>query len=351
MTTPTSPTSELGRPLRVGVLGASGASGTELVRLLASHPRASLDFATSRKHAGASLRQVDPAAEDITLCHPDDADPSQVEVVFTCLPHGSSAPVVQRCARAGARVIDLSGDFRLRSPDVHQRTYGSERDEGLAAEAVYGLCEFAREQLSTALLVANPGCYPTCATLALQPAAAAGVLDGPIIINAVSGVSGAGRTPTAKTHFCSAYDDVQPYKVGTSHRHVPEIEQNIQASLPAGSRAHPVLFNPHLVPLERGMLATVTVPIVGLTPAELHGLYFDAYRECDFVEVLPPGEQARIRAVARTNRAVVAIAPGHPQSRHVVITCAIDNLLKGAAGQAVQNLNAMFGFPERMGLA
>jgi len=335
----------------VGILGASGASGTELVRLLSTHPGCNLGFATSRQHAGSSLRRVDPAALDVRLCHPDDADPNDVDVVFACLPHGSSAPAVEHFARAGTRVIDLSGDFRLRDASIHRHVYGSKRDEGLATTAVYGLSEFARRELGDARLVANPGCYPTCTALALQPAASRGLLDGPVVINAVSGVSGAGRAPSAKTHFCAAVDDVRPYNVGSSHRHVPEIEQNLRAWLPAGAPALPVIFNPHLVPLERGMLVTVTVPLVGVTPAELHDIYRDAYRDCAFVEVLPPGEQARIRAVARTNRGVVAISPGHPQTRHVVITCAIDNLLKGAAGQAVQNLNTMFGFPERTGLA
>ncbi len=352
MTTMPASVKELGGvpPLRVGVLGASGASGTELVRLLSSHPGCTLAFATSRQHAGSSLRRVDPAAVDVSLCHPDDADALSVDAVLACLPHGSSAPVVARWAEAGARVIDLSGDFRLRDPAEHGLVYGSSRDERLLSEVVYGLSEFAGPELERARIVANPGCYPTCSALAIAPAAAAGVLEGPIIINAVSGISGAGRSPTAKTHFCAAVDDVRPYNVGSSHRHVAEIEQGLRTWLPAGASELPVIFNPHLVPLERGMLATVTVKLTGITPAELRELYLARYSESTFVDVLPLGEQARIRAVSRTNRAVVAIAPGHPKTRHVIITCAIDNLLKGAAGQAVQNLNAMFGFPEAAGL-
>ncbi|MCR9164451.1 MAG: N-acetyl-gamma-glutamyl-phosphate reductase [Nannocystaceae bacterium] len=335
----------------VGVLGASGSSGAELIRLLSKHPRFSVSFATSRQYAGHSLRRVDPAAVDIELCHPDDADTSCVEAVFTCLPHGSSAPAVKRSRSGGARVIDLSGDFRLRDPETHRTVYGSPRDEQLAAEAVYGLSEFAEARVREAGLVANPGCYPTCTALAVVPAVKRGLLRGPLIINALSGVSGAGRTPSAKTHFCAAVDDVRPYNVGSSHRHVPEIEQSLRAWSPAGAPELPVIFNPHLVPLERGMLVTITASLPSLTPAELHEVYTDAYRGHDFVDVLPMGEHARIRAVARTNRAVIAIAPGHPRTRHAVITCAIDNLLKGAAGQALQNANTMFGFPIQEGLA
>ncbi len=344
-----SPTYDRDRPLRVGVLGASGAAGTELVRILHRHPACALSFATSRAHAGHSLRSIDPASVDFTLRHPSEVDPSEVDVVFSSLPHGASAPTVEQFVNAGTRVIDLSGDFRLKDPSTHDRIYGSPRSELLAKEVVYGLSEFAHNEVSDARVVANPGCYPTCAALALQPAAVRGLLEGPVVINAVSGVSGAGRTPSAKTHFCAAFDDVRPYSLGATHRHVAEIEQ--QLALGTGKKdSLRVIFNPHLVPIERGMLVTITVALASVTPAELHEIYVRQYRDKTFVDVLPLGECARIRAVSRTNRAVVAISPGHPETRHVVITCAIDNLLKGAAGQAVQNLNAMFGMPDDSGL-
>ncbi len=343
-----SPAYDHDRPLRVGVLGASGAAGTELVRILLRHPKCGLTFATSRSHAGDSLKSIDPASSDVTLRHPLDVDPSEVDVVFSSLPHGASAPTVERFVNAGPRVIDLSGDFRLADASIHKRIYGSPRSEELAKEVVYGLSEFSHDEVSAARVVANPGCYPTCSALALQPAAVRGLLEGPVVINAVSGVSGAGRTPSAKTHFCAAFDDVRPYSLGASHRHVAEIEQ--QLTRWTGKPDLPVIFNPHLVPIERGMLVTITVRLASITPAELHEIYVRQYRHNTFVDVLPLGESARIRAVSRTNRAVVAIAPGHPKTGHVVLTCAIDNLLKGAAGQAVQNLNAMYGLAEDSGL-
>ena len=330
---------------RVGVLGASGFTGREVCRLLVAHPHVEILFATSRSQAGARLDQLDPMAPALTLCDPADADLASADVVFVCLPHGSSAASSARCVAAGARVIDLSGDFRLRSEATHSKTYGSPRDAALAADAVYGLTELARGSLPDARLVANPGCYPTCTALALLPLAEAGALgEAPLVVNAVSGVSGAGATPNATTHFCSAHDDVRPYKVGRVHRHIAEMEQTL-AGLHAA--APKVIFNPHLVPLERGLLVTIVVPCDDVDAA--YARYEARYADEPFVRLLPLGETARLRAVAGTNDAVVGVAPAADVSA-LVVTCAIDNLLKGAAGQAVQNLNVMRGWPETLGL-
>jgi len=335
------------RTLRVGVLGASGFTGREVCRLVVHHPRLELAFATSRGSAGKRLDQLDPAAPPAVLCDPREADLGAVDAVFVCLPHGSSAETSARVLRECPRVIDLSGDFRLRAPSLHAEVYGSPRDEQLAASAVYGLPELVRSELPGARLVANPGCYPTCTTLALTPLAEAGLLGrGPLVVNAVSGVSGAGATPTDTTHFCSVSDDVRPYKVGRVHRHIAEIEQNLNRLTPG---APPLIFTPHLVPLERGLLVTAVVHGVELGADALRALYAERYAEEHFVRLLPAGESARIRAVAGTNDAVVGLHPAADLDA-VVVTCAIDNLLKGAAGQAVQNLNAMVGWPEALGL-
>lgn len=331
--------------LTIGIIGASGTTGVELARLVHEHPRLTLAFATSRGAAGQSLRSVDPAAVPVTLVHPDDARIDEVDAIFACLPHGESAAVVERCVRAGTRIIDLSGDFRLADPKLHRSVYGSERTEEIASRAVYGLTECNREAIASARLVANPGCYPTCVGLALYPLARAGRLPQTVVVDAKSGISGAGRKPTPVTHYTSVVDDVRPYKLGRSHRHTPEIEQSL-SGWGAGTR---VVFCPHLVPLERGMLATIVVENAGADAESIRELYRAAYDDEPFVELLPPGEPARIRGVARTNLAVIGLEPIEDPS-YLVITCAIDNLLKGAAGQAVQNLNRMFGIPETVGL-
>ena len=336
--------------VRAGVYGASGTTGAELVSLLAKHPKCALTFATSRTHAGRSLREIEASADDVTLSHPDHVVLDEVDVVFTCLPHGSSAGVVQRTWSAGVRVIDLSGDLRLSDPSVHGRIYGTERDPRLIDVSEYGLTELAREEVSNARVVANPGCYPTCSILALAPLASRGLLEGPVVINALSGVSGAGRSASPATHFCAVAGDVRPYRLGREHRHTPEVEQTLTRLLPTGAELPDLVFCPHVIPIERGMLVTATVSAPPLTMPELHEIYEESYGSEPFVEVLPAGAPARIRAVARSNRAVIGLHPAHGRERRLVITCAIDNLLKGAAGQAVQNMNLMFGLPEAAGL-
>lgn len=330
--------------VRIGVFGGSGTTGTELVGLIRRHPRAELVFATSRGHAGGSLRDVDPAAPDVPLVDPREVSPDGVDLVFLCLPHGRAAEHASRWFQAGCRVVDLSGDLRLRDPEVHARVYGSPREQALVEHVVYGLTEHARPQLDHARLVSNPGCYPTCVTLPLLPLTSR--IDGPVVVNAMSGVSGAGRKAVALTHFCAVADDVRPYKLGRAHRHVAEMEQILADGAPEGPSPR-VLFNPHVVPLERGMLATITARTPGMGATEARTRLEQAYQGEPFVEVLPEGQAARIRHVVRTNRAVIGVHDGGAD--HVVLTCAIDNLLKGAAGQAVQNMNRMLGWPETLG--
>jgi N-acetyl-gamma-glutamyl-phosphate reductase len=336
--------------VRVGVFGASGTTGTELVSLVVGHPRCALGFATSREYAEQSLRKVDPAAPDVRLTDPGKVRFEDVDVAFSCLPHGASAEVVELCYRRGLRVIDLSGDLRLRDHAEHDRVYGSARSRDVAETSVYGLTEFRRDQVVDAPIIANPGCYPTCSVLALAPLAQQGLLSGPVVINALSGVSGAGRGAKPDTHFCAVYNDAKPYKLGREHRHAAEIDQTIGALLPAAKDVPDLLFCPHVIPIERGMLATVSVTGCDLAPEQAHELYMQAYRDEAFVEVLPQGEAARIRAAIHTNRAVIGVHGASGRDRHLVITCAIDNLVKGAAGQALQNMNLMFGLPETLGL-
>lgn len=336
------------RPAATGVLGATGSTGVELARLLSAHPGLELEFGTSRELAGRSLTEVDPAAPELRLAAPGDVDPSAVDVVFLCLPHGASAPVAEEMLDRGARsVVDLSGDLRLEDAMSHAEVYGSRRSQALAEDAVYGLPELSREAVRSARVVANPGCYATAVALALLPLAESGRLPEGAYVDAKSGVSGAGRAATPTTHFCSAHDDIRPYKVGRSHRHVPEMEQTLR--LAGAAESCSLVFVPHLVPLERGILVTCAVRGPGLGSEELRRLYTERYGREPFVRLLPDGDHARIRAVAHSNRAVVSLHPV-PEDDLLIVACAIDNLGKGAAGQAIQNANLMLGRPEAEGL-
>ena len=277
-----------------------------MARLLARHPFFDVDFATSREFAGQSLRAVDPAAPDIQLISPEAVDLDGIDVVFTCLPHGYSANCVEMCHDAGPVVVDLSGDLRLRDAALHEKTYGSPRNQDLITKCVYGLTETAREQLADVKVVSNPGCYPTCVGLALFPLANAGRLFGTIVANAMSGVTGAGRKATATTHFCSAYGDVRPYNVGRKHRHVAEMEQSLSDWLGVQSASVNLIFNPHLVPIERGMLATIVLSAPGMSLTDLYELYAEQYRDEVFIDLLEPGELARIRGAVNSNKTVIA---------------------------------------------
>ena len=335
------------RAIPVGILGASGTSGAELTRLVEDHPDLELRFATSRSAAGRSLCDLDPACPDVPLVHPDDADLGSVELVFTCLPHGASAPIVKDVLAAGPRVVDLSGDYRLRDAGLHTSVYGSPRDPAVAERAVYGLTELTRREGDRARLVANPGCYPTCAALGLAPLVARDMVDGPVIIDAKSGVSGAGRSPKTGTLFVSVVDDVRPYKLGAAHRHRVEIAQTLQRVAPDGKPAPTVIFNPHVVPIERGMLATMVVRTPGHSAADVLDALRETYAGEPLIEVRD--QPARIRAVARTPRAQLGVSDV-AGTDHVVVTSTIDNLGKGAAAQAIQNANRMLGLPETLGL-
>jgi N-acetyl-gamma-glutamyl-phosphate reductase len=333
--------------VNTGIFGATGYTGQELAAILNRHPQAAIRFATSQSNAGQSLRTVFPAGPDLLLSAPDEVDPGSVDVVFLCLPHAASAVTAVTALEAGAKVIDLSADFRLTDVAMYETWYKVKHPApGLLDEAVYGLTEDARDKLPGARLVANPGCYTTTTLLALRPLMRAqAAIAGDIIVDAKSGVTGAGRKAKTNMLFAEVADNFSPYSIGRSHRHLPEMEQVIGWW---HERPPRLIFSPHLLPAPRGILATIYV--TGVEPwveSEVRDLYSEAYHEEPFVDVLPAGELASLAHVVHTNKCVMSLTCS---GRTLIIASATDNLVKGAAGQAVQNMNVMLGLPETMGL-
>jgi N-acetyl-gamma-glutamyl-phosphate reductase len=319
------------------VLGATGYSGREAVRLLGRHRGVTIVLATSESEAGAKLSGVVRGASDLALSRLADADLSCCDVVLLCLPHGESARWAEKALWAGARVIDLSADLRV----------VSERTPEWAAGAVYGLPELHRERIREAQVVANPGCYPTAAILALAPLLRRGLIGGTVIVNAASGVTGAGRSPKREMLFAEVAEDFRAYAAGNVHRHLAEMRDQA-AGLSRGA-APALVFAPHLLPVKRGILETIHVPLSG-TLADPVAPWMEDYADEPFVEVLESGVPSLADAVG-SNRVVIGVAPVQGVEQPMLqVVAAIDNLVKGAAGQAVQNLNLMFGFPETEGL-
>jgi N-acetyl-gamma-glutamyl-phosphate reductase len=327
----------------VVVIGAGGYGGALAARLLWRHPFFELRHVTARTDAGRRLDDLYPRHRvPLTLEELDLDRHGDVDAAVVAYPHGASAPVVAALAERDVRIVDLSADFRLRDLDVYERWYGEHGAPALLDGAVYGLTELYREDVTSADLVANPGCYPTATLLALAPLARAGAIAD-VVVDAKSGVSGAGRAATEATHFVSADENVNAYGVA-GHRHSPEIDQEL-AALGAPVAA---TFTPHLLPLDQGELVSCYVTAkreVGA--AELHDMYAQAYGDEPFVELTerPPG----VRDVRDTNMCRISV---HADERtgKLIVFAAIDNLWKGAASQAVQNLNLMFGRPEVEGL-
>ncbi|HEX5145481.1 MAG TPA: N-acetyl-gamma-glutamyl-phosphate reductase [Conexibacter sp.] len=332
---------------RVAVLGASGYAGALAAALLWRHPRFELVTLTSRSDAGTRLDALYPrhrvplAMEELNL----DRHAEGLDAAVVAYPHHAAAPVVAGLRERGVRVVDLSADFRLRDRDTYERWYGPHEAPGLLGTSVYGIPELGyREAIETADVVSNPGCFPTAALLGLQPLARAGLLAD-VVIDAKTGVSGAGRAATDATHYVSVSENVAAYKVA-GHRHAPEIDQELAAM---GARLGPVVFVPHLVPVDQGELITAYVTLAGeATQDELRALYADAYAGEAFVELadVPAG----MRDVTATNICRVSVH-GDRHDGRVVVFAAIDNLWKGTSSQAVQNLNLMFGFPEGEGVS
>lgn len=330
----------------MAVLGATGYTGVELLRLLARHPGVALTHLSSEQYRGQRADEVYPflaGIVDTTLGAPDPAEAvAAAEIVFAALPHGASAAIVVECLRRGARVLDLSADFRFRDADVFARWYGAHPAPELLAEAVYGLPELYRDRLPSARLVAVPGCYPTGALLGLTPLARAGLLREPVLIDAKSGTTGAGRSAKTEQLFAEVNENFRPYGID-GHRHWPEIEQELRATGAAAG----VVFVPHLLPVSRGILSTMYVRLAD--GSGLGDLYRRAYAGEPFVVLRGEGPPPELREVRGTNRCVVGWR-WMPERGVALVVTAIDNLGKGASGQAVQCMNAMLGLPETTAL-
>ncbi|MFL5537877.1 MAG: N-acetyl-gamma-glutamyl-phosphate reductase [Longimicrobiaceae bacterium] len=323
--------------VRVGILGASGYAGREAIRLLARHGKAEIALASSESEAGAKLSTLVRGAPELALTPIADAGLSSCDAVFCCLPHGESARWVLAAREAGAKVVDFSNDLRVIGADTPEWAW----------DAVYGLPELHRERIARAELVANPGCYPTAALLALAPLVRRGLIAGPVIVDAASGVSGAGRSPKRDLLYAELAEDFRAYAAGNVHRHLAEMRD--QAARLGGGTGPELVFTPHLLPVKRGILETIYVPLARELDQPLRP-WLDDYAGEAFVEVLDDRLPA-LADVVMTNRVSIGVQPVAGVERPMLIlVAAIDNLVKGAAGQAVQNLNLMFGWGETEGL-
>jgi N-acetyl-gamma-glutamyl-phosphate reductase len=327
----------------VAVVGASGYTGGELVRLLLGHPHVEIAGLFARASAGQPVATVLPQLAGVVggafEAASADAVAARARVAFSALPHGEGGALTAALLERGVRVLDLSADFRLHDPAAHAAWYGHDAAPALRARAVYGLPELHRERLRDAELVAVPGCYPTATVLAVHPLVRAGKVGAPFIVDAKSGVSGAGRSPSASTHFSEIAEGIRAYKVAGSHRHTAEIEQEL------GVR---VTFTPHLVPMVRGILSCVYA--TARDASGLRDTLLAAYAHEPFVTVLPEGALPDTAHVRGSNRAHVNLFHDG-RAGLVVAMAAIDNLVKGAAGQAVQCMNLALGLPETAGLS
>ena len=332
-------------PTRVAIVGVTGYAGGELARLVLRHPEARLVAAVARSHQGEPLRKVQPhlhAASDALVVGSDVGD---AEVVFTALPAGEAAKQARAWLDDGRTVIDIGSDFRLRDPKLYERWYGyTHPAPELLKEAVYGLTELTRDRVRTARLIANPGCYPTAALLALLPALKAGLVTEDVIVDAKSGVSGAGHAVEDAYLFGTIDESVRPYGV-PKHRHTPEIAQEAAVLL---GRPLKLTFSPHLVPMNRGLVASCYASLrQGKTGRDVADAYAKAYAEEPFVRVID--SYPATKATLGSNWCLVHALVDEDNSR-LVAFAALDNLVKGAAGSALQNFNARFGYPETTGL-
>ncbi|MBC2713252.1 MAG: N-acetyl-gamma-glutamyl-phosphate reductase [Desulfosarcina sp.] len=338
--------------IRAAVVGATGYAGAELVRILSGHPDVSLSVITSRQYAGVAYDTIYPALSGFVQMDCIENEPVAIckdaDVVFLALPHKVSMDMVPALLDAGKRVVDLSADFRFKNREAYEAHYQPHTCVHLMETAVYGLCEIYGEQVVSADLIGNPGCYPTSVLLPLLPLVKEKLVDpATVIADCKSGVSGAGRGANQTTHFCHAHESFKAYKVG-GHRHTPEMEENL--SLCAGTPVK-ITFVPHLVPMTRGMESTVYVtPASGTDTTQVRQCLESFYRNKPFVRLLPDGRFPDTLHVKGTNFCDIGwqVDPG---SGRLILLSAIDNLVKGAAGQAVQNMNLMFGFDETVGLS
>jgi N-acetyl-gamma-glutamyl-phosphate reductase len=338
--------------LKVAIVGASGYTGVELLRILHGHPEVAVTCVTSEQNAGRPVSEVFPTLRgrmDLVLENLEPAGISEkVDVVFTALPHKAAMEVVPTFLKMGKEVIDLSADYRLRDAEVYGRWYEPHLNPELLKQAVYGIPELRRRKVAEASLVANPGCYPTSVILGLAPLLKGKMIDpASIIVDAKSGVSGAGRGPKVDQLYCEVNEGFKAYGVGGVHRHIPEIEQEL--SLLAGTDIA-ISFTPHLVPMDRGILSTIyAMPGSKVSASDLTAMYQGFYDGEPFVRVLPEGRFPSTAHVRGSNFCDIGVTVDERTGR-VIVVSAIDNLVKGASGQAVQNMNLMCGLPETLGL-
>jgi N-acetyl-gamma-glutamyl-phosphate reductase len=348
--------------IKVGIFGATGYTGVELMKIFQHHTKTRIVFAHSDSNAGLRLSDVLPCPFDVPLIKAEDAPLADVDVVFSCLPHAASAELCKRVIDAGKRVVDLSADFRLRDAALYEKTYKHHHAyPELLDTAVYGLPELYRQDIAAAQLIANPGCYPTTVVLGAMPLLELDALADPIIIaDSKSGVSGAGRKPAQNTHFVEVNESLNPYGIGNVHRHVPEMNQTLNSIVGRGSTPgstdgltadYKVIFSPQLLPISRGML---TMLYLTLTEAaarkDWQAIFSQRYEGEPFVRVLPNNQIATIAHTTHTNYAVLSVHTIADAPNRLLIVSCLDNLIKGASGQAVQNMNLMFGVDEAEGL-
>jgi len=333
--------------MKVGILGSTGYTGQELIRILRNHPEAKIVYLGSSSSAGKDIADIYPHLAGGNMILEDENVPD-VDVLFMALPHGLASAKAEELLNRGIKVIDLGADFRLQDPAVYREWYKTEpADQKLLQKAVYGLPELYRKDISGRNLVANPGCYPTASLLALVPLLQADLLlTDSIIIDAKSGVSGAGRGVNLAYHYSEVNENIKAYGVG-QHRHTPEIEQQLSK---AASRQIVVGFTPHLVPMTRGILATIYAQVKpGIAEQDLKEIWREAYEAEPFIHVLPEGVWPQTKYAYGSNHVFLQLKLDKRTGR-VILVSALDNLVKGASGQAVQNMNILFELPETTGL-
>lgn len=339
--------------INVSVIGATGYAGVELVRLLVSHKEVNIKHLVSKSFAGKDISEVYNNFRGFDLPLLSELDTEEIlkdsDLVFTALPHGASQEVIPALVNGGVKVIDLSGDYRYDNPEIYEKWYDEpHHSPEILEKAVYGLCELHRDKIKNTSLVGNPGCYTTCSILGAAPAVSNGIIDtSSVIIDAKSGVTGAGRSAKLDYSFCECTENMKAYKIAT-HRHTSEIEQEL--SKLAGKEMM-VSFTPHLIPLKRGILATIYMNLnKDVTDEEVYEIYREFFKDEYFVRVLKPGILPETKNVAGSNFIEIGFKVDKRLKR-LIVSSAIDNIGKGAASQAVQNMNIMFNFDEKEGIA
>lgn len=340
--------------IKVGIAGATGYVGIELIHILLNHPKVKVVYAATHSHIGVPLVQVYPHLQSLIdiECSALDAKEmaKQCDLIFTALPHGHALKLAQPILDAGKKLIDLGADFRLKNPSSYENWYNHPPASlELLEKSVYGLPELGfRSKIKKAQFIANPGCYPICSALSCMPAIAAGIIKtDEMILDAKSGTSGAGKELAPGSHFCEVAENFKAYKVGGCHRHTPEIEQVL-----GEVAGHPIIvqFTPHLLPIVRGLLVTAYLPLKkDISAEDVWKIYSNAYQQEPFVRLCPLGTFPQTANVRGSNYCDIGLTVDKRTRKLIVISC-IDNLVKGASGQAVQNMNLMFSLPETMGL-